>query len=250
MTLWSLAKLHDCVRSTAWFQGFNYFPDLYHPGCSITLFEVKQVFTLSREAHDVKFSSYFCLNKPQRFLLHVSHVGQTTFTLVIDWFNEMNVKIGSFSSKLCNVDRKSRRPTPLPDAFSKKNMDDHFKKYPMTSLPKSDSQQMSNFAFSFNTKALYSDCDQNNHVNQTTYVRWCSDAGAAGAIHGHFKQFENFLEQYAVKSIEMNFVGEALVNDDILINVWENENESSCLMFSIGKERKEIFNMKMTFNSM
>ena len=246
MTLWSLIKLHESVRVTAWHNGFTYFPETIYPGSTIMLFEVKQLFTLSHEAHDIKLDNHFCMNKPQRFLLNVSHVGQTSFTIVMDWFDGRDIKMGSFSSKICQVSLESRKPIPLQDFFYK-NLDEHFEKYPVAPLPRSECQHKTIGVFSLKTKALHSDCDQNNHVNHTVYLKWCSDAGTAGAINGYFKQFKTHIESYTVKSFEMDYIGESLVNDELLTNVWESEKEHNCLMYSVEKKGKEIFKMKMTF---
>ncbi|XP_045209572.2 uncharacterized protein LOC123561343 isoform X6 [Mercenaria mercenaria] len=247
MYLWSLAKLCESVRAAGWRNGFAYWTDIGGPpGSGITLFDVKQVFTFSPDAHHVRFNNHFGLNKPQRLCMNVSDVGRTSFSSVIDWFDSGGVKIGSFFAKCVLADAKLRKPLPLPDCFYKSSVV-YPENHTLTTSKRSEFPEVPCHAFRFQVKVLRSDYDKNDHVNQATYFRWCSDAAAAGAIKGHFNQIKNYIELYPMKTMEIDHLGEAFINEDIILYVWECEKENNCLMFSIEKEAKAMFRMKMTF---
>ncbi|XP_053409272.1 uncharacterized protein LOC123561343 isoform X3 [Mercenaria mercenaria] len=241
----SLAKICECVRSVAFTKGFTYFSER-HRKTGVVVFVVCQLFSFTREAHYLRKWNNFGLNKPQRFLLHLSQAGKTSYTTNIDWFDSNNKKIGNFLTKHVAVDEKTRRPVALPEYFFK-DIQSHFANIQTQTMEKVELPKIPSKAFCLNVKALYSDCDENDHVNQSIYLEWCSDVASEVAVNGHFSFFKKHTEFYPLKSMEMYYNGEGLLKDELAVNVWECETDNACLLFAIQKESSIIFHMKMTF---
>lgn len=60
-------------------------------------------------------------------------------------------------------------------------------------------------------KVRYSDLDLNNHVNNTSYIRWVEDV---------IKSFG-----LASNNMSINYLAECLLGDEIQIELWRNENQ-------------------------
>jgi acyl-CoA thioesterase FadM len=225
-------------------KGYNFFLDSLRI-TGVIVFVVGQLFTFTQEAHYLCKRSQFGHLK---FLLHWSHAGKTSYTTNVDWFDTNNQKIGSFLTKHIAADAETRRPVALSDDFFQ-NIQAHFATIHPRTIEKVPLPIIPDKAYSLNVRALYSDCDDNNHVNQATYLKWCSDAASAGAIAGHFSIFKKHIELYPLKSMELYYSGEGYLNDELVVNVWECPHVNSSLAFAIVKERSIIFHMNMSFYS-
>ena len=99
--------------------------------------------------------------------------------------------------------------------------------------------------FSYEIKALMSDCDKNGHVNQTAYVKWCSDVGVLAADLGRYRNFKKDIGMYALKELSVQYIGETLVDETVLVQTWEDTNEEMTVHFVIKKKDKVIFYAKL-----
>lgn len=241
----SLAKICECVRSVGFSNGFAYFPER-HRKTGIVLFIVSQTFTFTKDAHFLRKSNNFGLNKPHKFLMHLTQAGKTSYTTHIDWFDSEQRKIASFLTKHVSADVRTRRPVPHPEYFYK-NLMSHLSSVNKQTIERVDLPEIPNEAFCINVKVLYSDCDDNIHVNQSSYLKWCSDVASEAAIKEHFSNFKTHIELYPLNTMEIFYSGEGFVSDELEVKAWECDADSTCLMFAIQKKGTIIFHMKMKF---
>lgn len=82
-------------------------------------------------------------------------------------------------------------------------------------------------------KVVLSDLDIVNHVNNVKYLEWCLD----------LVEVKSILKQ-KVKSIDMNFMKELMLDDLVTIDFISNENSS---VYSILKENKACFALELEF---
>ncbi|XP_060589768.1 uncharacterized protein LOC132744969 isoform X5 [Ruditapes philippinarum] len=246
VNLQSVAKICECVRFVTFTEGFTNYARRHRHSSDI-LFVVSQKFSFTYAAHNLCSSSHFGFNKPQLFLCDLSHAGKTSYTTNMDWYDSCdNTKIGSFITKIITADVNTRRPVPLPDYFFK-DIESHFTHIKPQTMDKVDIPIIPSNAYSFNVRVLYSDCDDNYHVNQATYLKWCSDAVSEGAGNGYFSFFNKHIELYPLMEMTMYYCGEGLVKDELVVHVWECKEDASCLEFAIKKQSHVIFHMGMTF---
>ena len=79
-------------------------------------------------------------------------------------------------------------------------------------------------------KVRYSDLDMNNHVNNITYIRWVMDGFDAG-----------FRKKNQLRSIEMNYLNEALYGDQLnSTTIFNPESKSYDTMIKRPLDNKEI----------
>lgn len=80
-------------------------------------------------------------------------------------------------------------------------------------------------------KVVFSDLDLVNHVNNVKYLEWCLDL-----IHP-----KTLLTQ-TLKSLDMNFLNELLIDDEVQINMSRTNNHT---YFSIVKDTKTCFALEL-----
>lgn len=216
-------------------------------GRNRTFFNASTIIQMEKEASNICFDSHFGLNKPFKFQLYVSHIGNTSFTYVVEMFDQCTgAKYGRCLSKVVYVDAKTRRPVRLPEKLirgakayieSRKISPQSVEKMGLFDVPKS--------ALSYKLKVLHSDCDRNLHVNQSTYIRWCSDALCHHLSESGYliSSENNDNERLQLKELTVQYIGEALVNDNIIVYTWTTADQ---ILFAITNgERKQIFNAKL-----
>lgn len=82
-------------------------------------------------------------------------------------------------------------------------------------------------------KVVLSDLDIVNHVNNVKYLEWCLD----------LLDLKTVLRQ-KIKSIDMNFMKELMLKDEVLIKEIVDDNGT---IFSIEKEEKACFGLELKF---
>lgn len=241
----SMAKICECIRSVGFNKGFAYFPER-HRKTGVVVFVVSQIFRFTRNAHYLRKENQFGLSKPQRFLMHVSQAGRTSYSTCIDWFDCNSQKIASFLTKHVSADMHTRRLVVHPEYFFK-NIESHFATVKKQTIEKVEMPKVSDKAFCMNVKVFFSDCDDNYHANQAIYLKWCSDVASEAAVKGHFSFFTTHIELYPIEMMEIYYSGEAFVRDILAVKVWECKGDEICLRFAVEKEKGIIFHMNMTF---
>lgn len=84
------------------------------------------------------------------------------------------------------------------------------------------------------------------HVNQSTYVRCCSDALFHHLSKHHNFTLNNVHEGLQIKEITLQDIGEAIVNDNIIVYTWKASGQ---ILFAFINDRgKQVFNAKLSLH--
>lgn len=236
----------ESVRWQGLKHGFAYYPD-FQSGSEYAMFVASQVYELSEAVHNIRYAEAFGRHFPIRCYMYVSDVGRSTYCVTVKWIDfKSDATIATFITKVVMVNRKTRRPVQLPEIFYK-DLDKHLRAVEQCKIDKRVLIAFPENAFTYQLKAYQSDTDWNGHVNQATYIRWCSDAAAVAAIQKHLNHFSRHIELYPCKIMEIHHYGEALVNDELEVVVWEPGMEK-CLKVAIKCKGKVIFTMDLEFH--
>jgi medium-chain acyl-[acyl-carrier-protein] hydrolase len=125
---------------------------------------------------------------------------------------------------------KIRRPEPLALPY------EHFDLYPENkateiSFSKIDIKDKKEIVFE--KRVVLSDLDIVNHVNNVKYLEWCLDCID-----------EKFILKQQIKSLEMNFLKELSLKDNVVIH--ENVTDTKTI-FSITKDDKTCFALQVNW---
>lgn len=125
---------------------------------------------------------------------------------------------------------KIRRPEPLALHY------EHFDLYPENkateiSFSKIDIKDKKEIVFE--KRVVLSDLDIVNHVNNVKYLEWCLDCID-----------EKFILKQQIKSLEMNFLKELSLKDNVVIH--ENLTDTKTI-FSITKDDKTCFALQVNW---
>ena len=66
--------------------------------------------------------------------------------------------------------------------------------------------------------------DRNNHVNQSSYIKFCMDAATHASLSGHYVHFNEDMCLYAPLLWTISYVGECRANDELSIYTWQSES--------------------------
>ncbi|XP_052806052.1 uncharacterized protein LOC128235280 isoform X2 [Mya arenaria] len=240
LSLWCLAKLLECVGSVVI---GNFFAPTYITK-DTTLFVATRRIEFKPLFYQKRFLYEACCGvaTPLRFYYYVSHIGNTSYTVTHEWIdNKTGELIVKSSTKAVLVNKTTRKPKPIPDMHGLNEHRQCIKDN--TVLEKPDPVVIPDNAFKHTLKALHSECDSNDHINQASYVSWCSDAASLGAIRGHFKNYTKHIERYQMKDIVVHYLGEAHANNIVTVNVWEGGKSGKQLMFAVLVCEKVVFFM-------
>ena len=226
--------------------GFLYYPELCH-GTNHTLFIASEKSTFTERINKMLFDTHFGKHAPMLGVGYLSQVGNSSYTLTVKLSDyKTGEEILTSVTKVVYVNHSTRKPSPLPEIFSK-NVEQHLKRVPHKTIPRNTPLPIPSEAFQYQTKVLHSDCDLNLHSNQSVYLRWCSDAGTTAALCGYFKYFKRHIGLYPLKSMTNHYIGEASVNMQVLVNVWEDRVVPRCLHFVITRDSTPIFKLDLEF---
>ena len=113
--------------------------------------------------------------------------------------------LASASTAWLIIDKETRRPfrtdrLALPWVIDRSELSMDVKKVP--EIP--EARERARF------RAAYSDLDPNNHVTAMKYLEWIMDSHP-----------RDFLETHRVRSVEMSFLGEATIDDAVIVSSGE-----------------------------
>ena len=228
--------------------GYIFRPDLTYRRTNV-LFVAASTVRLEKQAHSIR-DNIWGYQTPFYYQLRLVDVGNTSFTVTEEMFDyKSGKKIMSLVTKIVYINRLSRKPTMLPDWFSKKAYQFLYKTgiQKNTSIQKMDPPPIPANAFKYEIRAAESDCDLNNHVNQAMFVRWCTDAGAIASVKEKYQSFTEDIGMYAVENISVQYKGEVLRGDMVTIYTWEDMDDLKTLHFILKKDNKIVVIIKIEF---
>ena len=224
LSFWSIAKLLEFARFTALKYGFAHYKDFHSH--STTLFVASQRYEFTEDVHDIRFDNAFGLHHPLHFYMYVSDAGKSSFCTTVLWTDPRSTKeMAKFVTKVVVVKIKTRKPFPLEDFFYD-GLEEHLNTVRRLGIVKRQPVAIPDNVFRYKLKALHSDTDNNAHVNQASYVKWCSDAASVAATQKHLTHFQRHIELYACKTMELHYTGESVVNDELEFIVWEEGSDT------------------------
>ena len=214
-----------------------------------TTFVASQNITLEKEASLIRQGETWGLVKPYRFQAYLSHVGKSSFAVTQFMYDhKTGRKLMSATTKLVFIDKKTRKPSRLPDWYIEKarrfltgnnELNQSLEKVASVTVPK--------HCFSYEVKALQSHCDLNFHVNQSEFLKWCTDVGALVSESETYRYFKKGLGTYAIQNIYSQYLGEAVMDETILVNTWDDIEDERKLHFTMSKDGRQIFQAELKY---
>ena len=157
-------------------------------------------------------------------------------------------KIQSCVNKIVNVDAKTRKPVILPNWFtSKANQFLDQKRKEKQSIDKTDPVNIPDNAFQYDIKALQSDCDSYMHVNQANFLKWCTYAGAMAVLNRKYKSFTEDIGMFAIETLSVQYKGEVLRDETVIVYTWEDDSEPRTLHFALKKYASLVMFAKIKY---
>ncbi|XP_070535540.1 uncharacterized protein [Ptychodera flava] len=149
---------------------------------------------------------------------------------------------------LCvNVNKKTRRPIKNPDDFLKKVKQLQTGEEPTFMNPFRDVPSDGAFRYSF--QAPHSDTDQNLHINQANFIKYCMDCAILGTQDQAYTLFKGDIGLYHVQSVSMVHLGEAAAGHRLEVISWEQAARPLELYFVIRRDEKDIFHCVIRFRN-
>ncbi|XP_070544367.1 uncharacterized protein [Ptychodera flava] len=84
-----------------------------------------------------------------------------------------------------------------------------------------------------------SDTDENNHISSTAYIKYTEECAYTAAENNAYPSFTNDLTRYRIKTIGILYMAEALADDVITIETWEDGENRWKLNFVMKKNDKD-----------
>ena len=238
-TLWSVVKVFEAIRYVALPAGFAYYERFRDKDHSI--FMAGTIYRVSKEANNLRARTHWGRNFPLYAELKVFYVGKSSFSFEILLRNyKTAVEICSAVLTFVFVEFKSRRPVPFPTWFREKCLERHDLRNG-TPPPRLSTTEGPSDVFKYETKAMFSDIDFNGHVNQSVYVRWCTDAGAEAATNGFYRDFKQDIGFYDIEKMEVKYIGEGMIDEEFVVMTWQDDIIPLTIHFIIMKQGKPAF---------
>ena len=181
---------------------------------------------------------------PLTISMQLTHLGRTSFTIVYSIGSPGNGTYATVKILGVFVDKKTRRPTSLPQWWKEKY-----------SLIQSPSQPPNVYglkrpvcSISFPVSINYSDTDENCHTTCPFYMRMCYDAFVDGTMRKAYKRINDEDTSRGVKTLELVFKKESLLGDDLNVHSWETDrHDVRELGFEITNGTEICVQAKMEF---
>lgn len=161
-----------------------------------------------------------------------------------------NQILSKASYKLVHINTNTARPMAVTDTIRQE-----IHKF----LPKTEQQSSvkimeafhsvpSNIqVFRYDVMTAFSDMDDNGHVNQISYMRFCIDGATCASVKDFFKCFKSDLSNYKVKETQCLYSGECKANEQLAVYLWEDETVDYQICFIIKKGEDSKCHFKILF---
>jgi len=192
-------------------------------------------YRLADKGRNVKTYTHWGMKTPLLAKLQIRYAGSSSFSFDYEVTEESSGEI-LFSAVMTfvYVDFRTRKPAKFPAWYNKwKNQQSLGT--PPTRL---ETPLVPSNAFRFDVQASFSDIDHNGHINQSIYVKWSTDAGTEAALKGHYSHFNENIGKYPLKTLDLKYLGEGIVNDVIEIFSWQDAHSPLVLHFVFKNKGK------------
>ncbi|XP_053409275.1 uncharacterized protein LOC123561343 isoform X7 [Mercenaria mercenaria] len=244
MNLWSMAKLFECIRYAVLPYGFGHFDMLKDDEHSI--FMASTAYHVTDNGNSLNSRPHWGLNFPMYTTLNIIYAGSSAFSFEIKLTNfDTSEILMTAEMTFVYIDYNTRRPAPFPawyeEAKNKKKFGPALPRLPTLEIPQN--------AFQYEVHSNYSDIDHNGHVNQSIYVKWCTDAGTEAALKGLYSGFIDNIGKYPLDSLEIKYIGEGMVDEQFAVNTWQDKDSPLVLHFAVTKQKKLTIVAKFTYKA-
>lgn len=244
MNLWSMSKLFECIRYAVLAHGFGHFDRLKDAEHSI--FMASTAYHMTDSGNRLNTRPHWGMKFPLHAALNIIYAGSSAFSFEVTLTNHTTGEtLITACMTFVYVDYKTRRPAKFPAWYEKLKT----KKIFGPALPRLKTPEIPEKVFQYQVRSMYSDIDHNGHVNQSIYVKWCTDAGTEAASKGQYSGFTDNIGSYPLDSLEINYIGEGMVDEDFDIKTWQDKEVPLILYFAILKQGKLAFVAKFTYKA-
>ena len=185
-----------------------------------------------------EFYSTASITSPWSLKVRLAHIGNSSCRMEhVTVCQKTGVVFYRGVLQVVRVDLTRRRPVPIPrpgDApFTKSQVN---ASSPPVKIDISDDRLDSNRVFRMSTKAVSSETDESQHINQSTYIKYCMDCASLAAMQGGIlKGFKRDMAYYNLKTFRVEYVGELVAGNDVEVSCWEDVTRPHILYFALRK---------------
>lgn len=241
MTLWSRAKLFECLRYVLFTNGFGYYIEFIDSEHSV--FMAGTEYNFSDKFDTIVSKTHWGINFPLYARFHVVNLGNSSFTFDANLYNHRTGELlASGLMTFVYVNLATRKPALLPSWYKAQSLARNtvHNRIARPSIPDN--------VFTLEVTAKSSDIDFNGHVNQSIFLKWCGDAGAEAALKGGYSNFTKNIQMYPVKKITLQYIGEGMLDQTFVVKTWQDPDTKNILHFVIVRNRQIIFVARFIYN--
>ncbi|ESO90103.1 hypothetical protein LOTGIDRAFT_233913 [Lottia gigantea] len=239
ISAWKISKLFEGGRAIAFLGGFT--SDLLSP-------KTRTRFIVAQNIQLVPNTTKRYRSFPFSVMLELKDVGLSSVTIEQVLRNEKNDKIiGTSVFKFVCVDRETKRPASLlKEARERylKLLGGSAKAKPQFLMTIPD---LPLDTYHIPIFVLPNDTDQNQHLNQGQFVRYCLDCAAMASIEGYYQYFITDICNYQATDIDVLYKREALAGDLVHAHTWQDKNDPQILYFIITKDKNSLLHARIRF---
>lgn len=203
-------------------------------------------YTISDMGNKLNSYSLWGIKSPMYVRLNIDYAGSSAFSFNV---RVCHMATGDVLFTACMtfvyVDYSTRKPAPFPEWYNKqKKVQQLGPPHPRLVTPSIPAD-----AFAYETQSAYSDIDHNGHVNQSIYVKWCTDAGTEAAINGNYTGFKQNIGKYPLDTFELKYVKEGMVGESFVVYTWQDLDSPLTLHFVVTRNGNTATVAKFKFKS-
>ncbi|KAK3088519.1 hypothetical protein FSP39_020112 [Pinctada imbricata] len=242
-SIWTIAKTLEAARLIPFYYGFLHFHEIQDDCYGLVV--RKQVLRLNPKLHQTTcMFSKLMLKVDLQFL----SLGKTSYSFAARLKDaDTGELLAENFLKFVRINKKTRRAAEFPSFFQEKyGRIDGNEKVPFLDERNGSSDPPLD-AYIYNVRVHRSDTDQNSHVNQSTYVKYCMDCATEAAMNKYYKNFDSDMCMYTTTKWEMDYIGESGAGDLLDVVTWQSNDDARIISFSIQLNKREIFRATSAF---
>ena len=169
---------------------------------------------------------------PMKMTNVIGHIGKTSLSSVSTLCEKStNKELVWNLLNLVVIDPFQGKPVPIPEKFKA-----GLSAPSMKSGVRLERHNKPAISHHYTLKAAASDCDHLNHVSHVNYMRFLVDAANDADNSQALIKFPGIFQEYDINQIDMIHIRECVAGDELVISVWEDENDDLKLHFLLEKE--------------
>ena len=238
-----MSKMFEAAKILSLFNDFLDFRKMI--GTDHALVQIKQSFRLNPKLYQtVKLFSKLHM----RFHLQCLSIGKTSTTYEMRMFDgKTGDELVVNHLRFVRMNLKTRKSSVFPQFYYEKYA--RFVGKPTTPFLESRSvPEVPQSAHVFQLTVRSSDMDVNGHSNQSAYIKFCMDCATDAALKKYYRHFDSDMCMYTTTRWEMDYVGESIAGDVLVISTWQSENNTRNIHFCIRSNGRNIFHASTFFD--